>query len=333
MASHYISADYVSSLLEYAAKNGVPAEELLNTDTMPAVLNGLVPWSVASAVIKSYAQKCNDDCAGLKFGLTLGINDHGLLGYAAKSAYTPLEAILLDEKYLTTRSNAISFRVMSDAKRITVYLESALTLNSPDWRFLHLAILGSIARMYSDLFGKQFLDACFIVPFPTEALKKHKDPLLSKVHWQEQAGNISISAEADFLLKKNPLSDETLKKLLVDQCESLMPAAHTMNDTVSMVRNLLHQQLVEPPKVGQLCQQLNLPERTLKRYLQNAGTSYREILIELRVQAATHYLQTTNLSIDKIAFRLGYNSPSTFKSLFRRWTGKTPGEVRQSEAR
>jgi len=82
-------------------------------------------------------------------------------------------------------------------------------------------------------------------------------------------------------------------------------------------------------KAGSLSRQLNLSERTLKRYLQEAGTSYRSLLTELRLEVALCYLQTTPLTIDEVAFRMGYASPSTFKNKFKQWSGMTPGRARE----
>jgi AraC-like DNA-binding protein len=330
MTSLYISADYVSALLEYAEKKGLALDKVLNADTMPTVLTGLVPWPVMAAVIHASIGQQDEALAGLEFGLTLGITHHGLLGYAARSAHTPLEALLLDEKYLATRTNAMRFRVMGDKDNITLHLESALTPEMIGWRFLHLATLGSMARMCKDLFHRQILTATFTLPFAVDFLVSYHDELLAGIHWRTEPKVFSMTVAASMLSAILPTGDATLKQLLIGQCEAAMPAANTLNDTVAMVRHLLLHQLVEPPHVSQLGRQLNLSERTLKRHLQQAGTSYREILRDLRVQAATHYLQTTDWSIDKIASRLGYDSPSTFKNLFRRWTGKTLGEVRAS---
>ena len=72
-----------------------------------------------------------------------------------------------------------------------------------------------------------------------------------------------------------------------------------------------------------------MSERTLKRYLQEAGTSYRSLLTELRLEVALCYLQTTPLTIDEVAFRMGYASPSTFKNKFKQWSGMTPGRARE----
>ena len=330
MTMHYIAADYVAALLEHAAQQGMAVSALWASGSMPTVLTGLVPWPVMAALVQSCVGENDEVTAGLQFGLTLDISRHGLLGYAAKSARTPLEALLLDEKYLATRTSVIHFRVLVQQDRVRVHLESLLKADAPGWRFLHMAVLGSLARMYRDLFHRQVLDAVFTVPFPVNAAERCRDPLLAGIRWEEEPGGVRLATSLSLLLAVLPSGDETLKQLLVDQCEAGMPALTVGEDRVGAVRSLLRHQLVDPPSVGQLALQLNLSERTLKRHLQQGGVSYRGILMELRVEAATHYLRSTDWPVERIASRLGYESPATFRNLFRRWTGKTPGEVRNS---
>ncbi|MEN1762372.1 helix-turn-helix transcriptional regulator [Pseudomonas aeruginosa] len=325
----YIASDYISGLIGFAARSGVATAELLQAPTMPTVLTGLVPWSAAKTLLAGLEQKLPPDRAALAFGLELGITQHGLLGYAAKSARSALEGLLLDEQFMATRTNLLRFRVMVNDEELNVMMDLALRPGEPGWRFVHLAILGSMARMYQDLHAGQSLKAVFTVPFAVPAKDARDLPGLAAVKWREEPGAFRMTGPLDSLLVNLPTGDEILKGLLVEQCRSAMPSEAAGEDLVSSVRGLLRNQLVDPPSVGSLSRQLNLSERTLKRYLQEAGTSYRSLLTELRLEVALCYLQTTPLTIDEVAFRMGYASPSTFKNKFKQWSGMTPGRARE----
>jgi AraC-like DNA-binding protein len=73
---------------------------------------------------------------------------------------------------------------------------------------------------------------------------------------------------------------------------------------------------------------LQMSSRSLQRRLMEEGTSHRELLNELREELAGRYLGEPELSIDQIAFFLGFNQTTTFRRAFQRWKGQTPSAYR-----
>jgi len=84
------------------------------------------------------------------------------------------------------------------------------------------------------------------------------------------------------------------------------------------------------PSAEQVASQLNVSVTTLRRLLQKEGTSFQKLKDETRKNAAFHYLETAELSNADVASRLGFDEPSAFFRSFKKWTGMTPGEYRQS---
>jgi AraC-like DNA-binding protein len=77
---------------------------------------------------------------------------------------------------------------------------------------------------------------------------------------------------------------------------------------------------------------LGMARRTLGRRLQEHGTSYSELLKEVRYRTAIHYLQNTSHSVEDIAFLLGYSECAPFVRAFKRWSGRAPFEYRRFHA-
>ena len=73
---------------------------------------------------------------------------------------------------------------------------------------------------------------------------------------------------------------------------------------------------------------LGMSERTLARKLSDEGLNFTEILQQLRHDLAVRYLDDRKLHVSKIAWLLGFNEVSAFTHAFKRWTGKTPREMR-----
>ncbi|WP_432698368.1 GlxA family transcriptional regulator [Marinobacterium sp. YM272] len=82
--------------------------------------------------------------------------------------------------------------------------------------------------------------------------------------------------------------------------------------------------------IALLVSQNAVAERTLKRRFRNAtGCSLIEYLQNLRVEAAKHLLESSDLAIDEISAEVGYEDASFFRRLFKRTTGMAPSEYRR----
>ena len=77
-----------------------------------------------------------------------------------------------------------------------------------------------------------------------------------------------------------------------------------------------------------IASELAISSRTLQRRLHQEGTTFQEVLDELREELARHYLSATEYSSAEISFLLGYEEPNSFFRAFRTWTGETPEIVR-----
>lgn len=72
---------------------------------------------------------------------------------------------------------------------------------------------------------------------------------------------------------------------------------------------------------------LGISARTLQRRLHAEGTSFGDVVDALRRELAHTYLSQT-LSLQEIAWLLGYADVSAFHHAFKRWTGMTPEQAR-----
>ncbi len=57
--------------------------------------------------------------------------------------------------------------------------------------------------------------------------------------------------------------------------------------------------------------------------------TFRDYLTDVRIQRAKELLRTTTLTINDIAYRVGYSAPHYFSHVFRKVTGATPTEFRE----
>ncbi|GJL83453.1 MAG: AraC family transcriptional regulator [marine bacterium B5-7] len=102
-------------------------------------------------------------------------------------------------------------------------------------------------------------------------------------------------------------------------------------DTIILdAQNWLRQHHHQTNPVESVVQRSELSERSFNRRFQNA-TGYTTIryVQNLRIEDAKSHLETTSLSIDEIAWKVGYQDPSFFRRVFKRITGITPSAYRR----
>ena len=101
-------------------------------------------------------------------------------------------------------------------------------------------------------------------------------------------------------------------------------------ETVSAaIKSLILSGLPEEISVEEVSRALNLSERTLQRKLAEEQTNFKALKQTVRKEEAIRLLETTKLSIEQIAFNLGYEQRSSFSAAFLRWTGVTPVKWRE----
>ena len=76
---------------------------------------------------------------------------------------------------------------------------------------------------------------------------------------------------------------------------------------------------------------LGMSERTLARRLAEEDVTFIEVLQQLKASLASRYLEDERVPISRIAWLLGFEDASSFSHPCRRWTGKSPRELRRSK--
>jgi AraC-like DNA-binding protein len=112
-----------------------------------------------------------------------------------------------------------------------------------------------------------------------------------------------------------------------------MTISQVANDTTPVLIRALQVLVFDlehgPASLGDIANRLALSERTLRRRLRALGTSYNKILQDVRSSTAKEWLRDSNLTMDSIAWRLGYTETANFRHAFKRWTGQSPQAFRR----
>jgi AraC-like DNA-binding protein len=113
-------------------------------------------------------------------------------------------------------------------------------------------------------------------------------------------------------------------------CDRLLDELQRRAGVVGSVRHLLLTRLMRGMSLEDVAGELGMSVRTLRRRLTDRGTSYRQIVDDLRREMAIKYLRDTDMTVEDVAFTLGFNDAASFRRAFRRWTSATPQRFRQT---
>ena len=80
------------------------------------------------------------------------------------------------------------------------------------------------------------------------------------------------------------------------------------------------------PYVEEVAEKVGIPLRTLQRHLSAAGTSYAQLVYELRFDLVTKLLEDPDVPIASIAPKAGFALPSGLSRAFSDWTGMPPSD-------
>lgn len=73
---------------------------------------------------------------------------------------------------------------------------------------------------------------------------------------------------------------------------------------------------------------MGVSRQTLFRRLKAEEVTFEKVLDDLRRRLALDYLAGRKVSVNETAYLVGFSDPAAFSRAFKRWTGKSPSEIR-----
>ena len=148
------------------------------------------------------------------------------------------------------------------------------------------------------------------------------------------AAATAIVFDAQVMQAASAVTPASLKAFLRDAPQSVFlkqVAATGLSDRARRLCRVALDRGDAAPTLAMLAAALRLSPATLRRRLEDEGSSWGHLKDEVRRDLALQHLAEARLSVVEIAASLGFNDASTFYRAFRKWTGCAPGAWR-SEA-
>lgn len=269
----------------------------------------------------------------------IGVGSHGPLSFAALSAPNLRSAIDVVANFSSIRSSGTHVQLHQNEQRLK-YVLTDLTQHTLVGRWLIESNLLVIQRLIETIIAHPlgaYAEVHFAYPKPPH----HKSiDRLFNTQCKYAAEESYLSIPLSWGEISSPLSDPDMYRSNLAKCRELKLALETNTADVKHVvqtrllnhfdRRLSNQARLEKiPNLDLLAAELFMSPRTLIRKLSAQGTSFREILEQVRQNLAEHLLSNTHLTAAEISGLLGYQEPANFTRAFKRWTKRTPSDWRR----
>ena len=101
------------------------------------------------------------------------------------------------------------------------------------------------------------------------------------------------------------------------------------DEVIAEAQAWMNENATKEVKIQVLAKELKMSLRTFNRRFKSAtNNTPLQYLQKIKMRMAGEFLQTTNLSIAEIAFKIGYQDIAHFAALFRKHFGTTPSQYR-----
>lgn len=301
---------------------GISLTELADRDTRVS----------SRATMRALAQLVGitgDPTIGLKAGMQVDQGDFDVLEYAARSTTNFGDAMQLMARYL---------RVMNDAAEgaLEVKGELAYWHYRPGFDLVYPPATNDFIVASGIAFSRR---NCVVYVPPIEVHVMHERPSYAdKYALYLECPVVFGAAHNTVVIHKSRLeqpmqrANPTIAAVFEDQAKRALERLRERDGLTTKVREHVASQL----GTGDISMQatsraMAMGIATLRRRLEEDGSSYSDIVDGLRMELSRRYLADDSTTVSEVAFLLGFSDVRAFARAFKRWYGIAPTEFRHGQ--
>jgi AraC-like DNA-binding protein len=325
----------IAMIVESLKDEGVsPREALQGTDVSETQLVSPAVRVSANQVMESYRNAIRlsrNPQFAYRTGLKFHVSTYGMYGFAILSStdfrrtmsfvvdYHQLAAPLVNARFLEQDNDAIWV--------ITPFPYPQV--DAPLYKFIVELQAGIHVSLHRDVMGQSFRPSELHFAFGRpRGASKDVEVFDCPVRYGQPENQLVF--DAGWLNGTPNLGNEVTFSEVSQLCDRLLSDLNLSTGLAGKVRQIFLASIGQPMSFELVAGRLGMSERTLRRRLEREGTSFRELTDEVRAHAAIKYVRDTDLTIEDIAFALGFSDAAAFRHAFRRWTKSAPHEYRRA---
>ncbi|MCC5872682.1 MAG: AraC family transcriptional regulator [Gammaproteobacteria bacterium] len=336
MSNEIVRINALQHLDRLVRQLGGDPEALIESSSIPlSVLrkyNAVVPFRALVQLLERAATELNCPSFGLQLAtLQGGASVLGPLEIAMRNAVTLGDAYRYCQDHLQAYSPVVQIKIEQDPRNVDLVFIRFDILLSQATRTVQ-AVEHSMALMHHAIIG---LSEGAVRP--SEVWLTH-DPVSSESTYKRYFGTrvrFGSPMNAVFLKRSDlnfplPNRSELLYELATTYIDARFP---TRSDVLTQQVRAAAARLLPIGRCNhvEVAASLGMHPRTLQRRLrEEGGLRFNDIKEEVRRDLALQYLSRSDLSLARVAAKLGYSEPSVLTRSCRRWFAQSPTELRSS---
>ena len=282
-------------------------------------------------LLEEAAIALQDDSLGFTLARDFDPRALGLLYYVMASSQTLGDALNRVARYSQTTNEALVVRYR-EGNRLIINLSYSGVPRHSDRHQIEFCMF-AVLRICRVLTERNLVPQDFsIAHHRSEGTAEMSRFVGTKVEFGADTDEFALNSNT----RELPVihADHHLNDLLLKYCEAaLKNRKRDKSQLRTRVENAISTLLPHGRAlVEDVARDLRMSKRTLARRLSEDGLNFTEILQQLRHDLALRYLNDRQMNVSKIAWLLGFNDVSAFTHACKRWTGKTPSEMRRAGA-
>lgn len=323
----------LATVIDAVAGGGISAERVLDRTGLtlaevrdPHTLTSIGQYLIACENIVAAGARFSDAFA---IGARLHLSAYGMYGYALMCSPTMRDFFDFAVRYqpLATPTVRLEWRTEGDVA-IWQFREIYRDVMSSDVRtFLVRQQMKMTFTHIRDTAGADNLPVRALFALAEDAHAPEDERELCCPCLYGQAAN-ELHYPIGILDQAPALGNRLTRTMLEETCERLIGQSRLSSGLSGEVYLLLLNAPSHFPSMTAIAAQLGMQERTLRRRLAAEDCSYGAIVDDVRRKLAIEYLQKTRMSVDDVAWKVGFSDSANLRRAIRRWTGQTIGALR-----
>lgn len=327
----HVAPVYVRPLLEEAERAGVDPQSLcrgLGLTPEDLELPGfMISHLEACTVVRRALAAIGNPNLGLELGMRSNIVNRGALGLGILASATMREATQLALRFPASAGFLLEVQEQ-DTELGHALVASPMFGNHDIAPFLVDNLFASIVKVRRTVSHTDYAPRLVeLVRSKPSYAADYENVLRCEVRFGCERNRL-ISAP-DWLDLPLPTADARSFRLACQLLEREQATTSGMSSIGLTVERAIRRALPRPPAPAQIAATLNMSERSLRRRLADVGLGYQSLLDDARKSRALELIVNGRMPLTQVATASGFSDLRTFRRAFKRWTGRTPSEMKQ----